>query len=208
MAKKLKKAVIGIGALAVAGKVGYNKYKTIKEKFAKEENDSADLEVKKYTAFFTKKTVEIEDEEFNGCDVKSVASNMVLDLGLARFDKDVYINFESTAGCLKIILPEGVNVTCDIEKAASNVKNLVDNVEEEDIHTVYIIGKSVCSSIEVIPVNFYVDDENDYEDTAVDECENNAENTANAEENKIDIDIVDGDETDKKNADEDAVSEV
>ena len=75
------------------------------------------------------------------------------------FEKDVYINFSSNASSVTIILPEGVNATCDISRKIAGVKNLVDNVDEEGIHTVYIIGKAVCSNVEVIPVNFYVDDD-------------------------------------------------
>ena len=160
MAKKFAKTLVGIGAAAVAGKVAYDKYKTVKE-----ENESVDAEVKKYNAIFEKKVVEVEDEEFSGCEIKTVGSKAVLDLGLAVFEKDVYINFNSTASTLTIILPEGVNVACDIEKSVSSVKNLVDNVDEEGIHTVYVIGKAVGSSIEIIPVNFYMDDDDDFEDT-------------------------------------------
>ena len=90
-----------------------------------------------------------------------MASKAVLDLGLAVFEKDVYINFSSNASSVTIILPEGVNATCDISRKIAGVKNLVDNVDEEGIHTVYIIGKAVCSNVEVIPVNFYVDEEDD-----------------------------------------------
>ena len=165
MAKKIAKTLVGIGAAAVAGKVAYDKYKTVKEAFTKEENESVDAEVKKYNAIFEKKVVEVEDEEFSGCEIKTVGSKAVLDLGLAVFEKDVYINFNSTASTLTIILPEGVNVACDIEKSVSSVKNLVDNVDEEGIHTVYVIGKAVGSSIEIIPVNFYMDDDDDFEDT-------------------------------------------
>lgn len=165
MAKKFAKTLVGIGAAAVAGKVAYDKYKTVKEAFTKEENESVDAEVKKYNAIFEKKVVEVEDEEFSGCEIKTVGSKAVLDLGLAVFEKDVYINFNSTASTLTIILPEGVNVACDIEKSISSVKNLVDNVDEEGIHTVYVIGKAVGSSIEIIPVNFYMDDDDDFEDT-------------------------------------------
>lgn len=165
MAKKFAKTLVGIGAAAVAGKVAYDKYKTVKEAFTKEENESVDAEVKKYNAIFEKKVVEVEDEEFSGCEIKTVGSKAVLDLGLAFFEKDVYINFNSTASTLTIILPEGVNVACDIEKSVSSVKNLVDNVDEEGIHTVYVIGKAVGSSIEIIPVNFYMDDDDDFEDT-------------------------------------------
>ena len=154
MAKKFAKTLVGIGA-----------YKTVKEAFTKEENESVDAEVKKYNAIFEKKVVEVEDEEFSGCEIKTVGSKAVLDLGLAVFEKDVYINFNSTASTLTIILPEGVNVACDIEKSVSSVKNLVDNVDEEGIHTVYVIGKAVGSSIEIIPVNFYMDDDDDFEDT-------------------------------------------
>lgn len=48
MAKKksgIVKAVVGIGAVVVAGKVAYEKYKTTKSRYTKEEQDSADLEV-------------------------------------------------------------------------------------------------------------------------------------------------------------------
>ena len=165
MAKKFAKTLVGIGAAAVAGKVAYDKYKTVKEAFTKEENESVDAEVKKYNAIFEKKVVEVEDEEFSGCEIKTGGAKAVLDLGLAVFEKDVYINFNSTASTLTIILPEGVNVACDIEKSVSSVKNLVDNVDEEGIHTVYVIGKAVGSSIEIIPVNFYMDDDDDFEDT-------------------------------------------
>ena len=158
MAKKFAKTLVGIGAAAVAGKVAYDKYKTVKEAFTKEENESVDAEVKKYNAIFEKKVVEVEDEEFSGCEIKTVGAKAV-------FEKDVYINFNSTASTLTIILPEGVNVACDIEKSISSVKNLVDNVDEEGIHTVYVIGKAVGSSIEIIPVNFYMDDDDDFEDT-------------------------------------------
>ena len=84
------------------------------------------------------------------------------------FEKDVYINFSSNASSVTIILPEGVNATCDISRKIAGVKNLVDNVDEEGIHTVYIIGKAVCSNVEVIPVNFYVDEE-DEEDSDFDD---------------------------------------
>lgn len=164
MAKKLIKTFAGVGAIAVAGKVGYDKYKNVKKQFTQEENDSIDAEIKKYNAIFDKKVVEIEDEEFTGCEVKVIGAKAVIDLGLAVFEKDVYINFTSTASNLTIILPEGVNAASDVEKTFSGVKNLVENVDEEGIHTVYVIGKAVLSNIEIIPVNFYVDDDDDFED--------------------------------------------
>ena len=167
MAKKknsLLKFAVGVGAAAVAGKVAYDKVKAAKNKLTKEEQDSAELEVRKYNAVCEKRDVEIEDEEFMGCEVKAIASKLTVDLSLAVFEKDVYINFESMISNVSIILPDGVNVTCDIDKKLAGVHNYVGNTDEEGIHTVYIIGKAVLSSVEVIPVNFYVDDEDVEED--------------------------------------------
>ncbi len=171
MSKKngLVKVILGVGGAAVIGKVAFDKLKKTKEQYVKEENDSYDDEIRKYNAMGEKKVIEVEDEAFVGCELKAVASKVVLDLGLAVFEKDVYINFSSNASSVTIILPEGVNATCDISRKIAGVKNLVDNVDEEGIHTVYIIGKAVCSNVEVIPVNFYVDEEDEEDSDFVDE---------------------------------------
>ena len=189
MAKKhgLAKVVLGVGAAAVAGKVAFDKFKQTKERFAKEENDSFDDEIRKYNAIGEKKVIEVEDEVFAGCELKAVASKAVLDLGLAVFEKDVYINFSSNASSVTIILPEGVNATCDISRKIAGVKNLVDNVDEEGIHTVYIIGKAVCSNVEVIPVNFYVD-EDDVEDILAEDDFDDEE--AFPESEDIDVKVI------------------
>ena len=183
MAKKksgIVKAAVGIGAVVVAGKVAYEKYKTTKSRYTKEEQDSADLEVRKYNAICEKKVVEVEDEEFVGCEIKSVASNTTLDLGLAVFEKDVYIN-------VTIILPEGVNVACDIEKRIAGVHNLVENVDEEGIHTVYVIGKATLSKVDIIPVNFYVDDDDVEDILAEDDFD---EEEAFPESGDVDVKVI------------------
>lgn len=180
MAKKgsLLKTVIGLGSLAVAGKVAYDKYRNTKEKYVKEEKESADDVVKKYNAIAESKVIEIQDEEFEGCEIKASASKVVLDLSLAVIEKDVYINFKSQASCVVIVVPEGVNVTCDIEKVASRVRNEVINVDEEGIHTVYVIGNASVSNVDIIPVDFYGEDE-DFEDEDV-EAEADESNTDDA----------------------------
>ena len=60
MAKKFAKTLVGIGAAAVAGKVAYDKYKTVKEAFTKEENESVDAEVKKEQEK-NSRTISVED---------------------------------------------------------------------------------------------------------------------------------------------------
>lgn len=193
MAKKKNgalKLAVGIGAAAVAGKVAYDKIKAAKSKLTKEENDSAELEVRKYNAVCENRMVEIEDEEFMGCEVKAIASKMTLDLSLAVFEKDVYINFESICANVSIVLPDGVNVTCDIDKKLAKVGNYVENSDEDGIHTVYIIGKADLSKVEVVPVNFYVDDEDDYEDVEDDFEEDFDEKAAFPESDDVEIKVI------------------
>ena len=193
MAKKkngVLKLAVGIGAAAVAGKVAYDKVKAAKSKLTKEENDSAELEVRKYNAVCENRMVEIEDEEFMGCEVKAIASKMTLDLSLAVFEKDVYINFESICANVSIVLPDGVNVTCDIDKKLAKVGNYVENSDEDGIHTVYIIGKADLSKVEVVPVNFYVDDEDDYEDVEDDFEDDFDEKAAFPESDDVEIKVI------------------
>lgn len=169
MAKKgsFIKTVIGIGSVVVAGKVAYNKYKVTRDKFEKEENESAEDEVKKYNAIATSRTIEYDaNEVFTGCDIKAVGAKVVLDLSVASIEKDVYVNFKTDASSFVIVLPEYVNVVCDVEKVASLVRNEVIN-NMEGCPTVYVMGESKLSVIDVIPVDFYdeadeSDDESDF----------------------------------------------
>ncbi|MGN0317569.1 MAG: hypothetical protein ACI4E1_06465 [Lachnospira sp.] len=211
MAKKGKvlKFALGVGAAAVAGKVAYDKFKATKEQFEQEENDSLELEVRKYNAIGTKKVVEIDDEDFNGCEVKAVGSKMVIDLGLAGINKDVYINFTSTASVVTIVVPDDVNVTCDIDRKASGVRNLVENIDDENVATVYVIGTATCSNIEIIPVNFYVDEEEEFEDCDIFEEEEPVKVSSDKEKADKDSvkDISNDGESDKEPVSEDDKTE-
>ncbi len=169
MAKKsLFKAAVGVTAAAVAGKVAYDKYKVVKDQYDKEEEESSYDEIKKYNAVATSKAVEVEDEVFNGCEIKAVASKVIVDLSYAIIEKDVYINFKSNVSSVLIVLPDGVNATCDIEKVASRVNNEVEN-SEDNKNTVYIIGKANGSSVEVLPFSAFVEEDED--DDFIDEDE-------------------------------------
>ena len=129
----------------------------------------------------------LEERGLVCCEKKSVASNTTLDLGLAVFEKDVYINFESVCSNVTIILPEGVNVACDIEKRIAGVHNLVENVDEEGIHTVYVIGKATLSKVDIIPVNFYVDDDDVEDILAEDDFD---EEEAFPESGDVDVKVI------------------
>lgn len=164
MAKKnFLKTVVGIGAVAVAGKIAYDRFKSVREDYEIEEFETAEDEVKKYNALCQKKEV-IEDELFTGCEIKNICSSTIIDLGMATFEQDTYINFTSTCGSLEIIVPEGVNVVLDVDSTLSSVKSVVDNVDEEGIKTVYLIGKAVLSEVVAVPMNFYMDEDDDFEE--------------------------------------------
>lgn len=208
MAKnKFFKTVVTLGALGVASKVAYDKYKNVKSEFEKEENDSLGTEVKKYNAIFQNKVVEVDDEVFTGCEVKAIGSKAVIDLGLAVFEKDVYIDFTSKASSVTIVLPEGVNAACDIEKRASVINNLVENTDEEGIHTVYVIGTADASRIQIVPVDFYVDDEDDFEDIDEDDADGDVESASNDDKKAEDAQAakVDEEETASKKYKDEAV---
>lgn len=178
MAKKFLKTVVTLGAIGVASKAAYDKYVNVKQTFEKEENESLGSEVKKYNAIFQNKIVEVDDEEFTGCEVKAIGSKTVIDLGLAVFEKDAYINFSSKASSVTIVLPEGVNVELDIDSRASVIKNAVRNTNEDGIHTVYVIGSADCSHVQITPVDFYVEDEGDFEDVEDSDAEKDSEDNA------------------------------
>lgn len=181
------KTMVGLTAVAVGAKVAYDKYKIVKDRFEKEENDSLYEEIKKYNAVCTNKIVEVEDDAFAGCEVKTIASKLILDLSLAVFEKDVYINFKSDMSIVKVILPEGVNVTCDIESKASRVHNTVENSAEDGISTVYIIGTAKASNIDVFSAEFYTDDDDDFEDE-IDEADEDGEMTGRKDSEEKDSD--------------------
>ena len=62
--KKFLKTVAALGAIGVASKIAYDKYKEVSARFEQEENDSLSSEVRKYNAIFSNKVVEVDDEVF------------------------------------------------------------------------------------------------------------------------------------------------
>ena len=86
-------------------------------------------------------------------------------------------------------------MACDIEKRIAGVHNLVENVDEEGIHTVYVIGKATLSSVDIIPVNFYVD-EDDVEDILAEDDFDDEE--AFPESEDVDVKVINKSEKEAK----------
>ena len=166
--KKVFGTVVGLAALAAAGKFGYDKYKKTKDDFEKEEADSSNDSIRKYNSIFDSKVVEVEDEDFQGCELQTIGSKFVLDLGLAKFDRDVYVSLNAKCSSVTIIVPENISAVADIKATAGFVHNYAQEPEnkEEEV-SVYVVGDAVASTVEIIPMNFYLDEElgdEDFED--------------------------------------------
>ena len=153
--------VIKFGAAAavagVAIKLGYDKYKQKKQEYHDMEYETRNDPIRKYTAFFDRKLVEVEEGPFEGCEIKAFSSKLVLDLSRVTIEKDIYISFDIKGTSLTVIFPAGAGVRTDISNIMTKVTNHLER--SEDKATFYFIGKGVASNIEIIPENLYMDDD-------------------------------------------------
>ena len=173
MSKGLLKLAIGVAAAGVAVKIGRDKYKSKKRQYEEEELESAGDPIKKYTAFFDRKLVEIPAGPFEGCELKAFSSKLILDLSRAEIVKDVYISFSAKGSTISIVTAKGVSVVTDISESLSKVKNHSEK-KEKDKPVIYLIGNAIGSTIEVIPENVYLDDDEAEEDMDMKEFMENA----------------------------------
>ena len=153
--------VLKIGAAAVitgvAVKCGIDKYRQKKLEYIKLEEESKNDLLRKYTAFFDRKLVEIEDGVFEGCELKTFSSKLVLDLSRATLEKDVYISIDVKGTSLTIILPTGQNIKTDINNIFTKVTDHSKGIHSGN--TIYIIGRAWGSNIEIAPESVYMDDD-------------------------------------------------
>ena len=160
--------ILKFGAVAVAAgvaiKVGTDMYRKKKKEYALLEEDSRHDLIRKYTAFFDRKLVEIEDGPFEGCELKVFSSKLVLDLSRASIEKDVYISINVKGASLTVIMPAGQRVTTDVNNVFTKISDHLENAKSE--HTVYLMGKAWGSNIEIVPEHIYMDNdaEEEYED--------------------------------------------
>ena len=73
------------------------------------------------------------------------------------------------------------------EKQEESNEDIVENVDEEGIHTVYVIGKATLSKVDIIPVNFYVDDDDVEDILAEDDFD---EEEAFPESGDVDVKVI------------------
>ncbi len=165
MSNKILKLAIGTAVAGVAIKIGRDKYKSKKRQYEEEELQSANDLIKKYTAFFDRKLVEIPEGPFEGCELKAFSSKLILDLSRAQIVKDVYISFNAKGSFLSIITAKGVSVVTDINENLSRITNRSEK-RKKDKPVIYLIGNATGSTVEIVPENVYLD-----EDTAEEEMD-------------------------------------
>ena len=157
MSKGLLKLAIGVAAAGVVIKIGRDKYKSKKRQYEEEEIQSAGDLIKKYTAFFDRKLVEVPAGPFEGCELKSFSSKLVLDLSRSILEKDVYISIDIKGTSLTVILPVGQSVKTDINNIFTKVSNHVQRGKSDN--EIYIIGRAWGCNIEIAPESVYMDDD-------------------------------------------------
>ncbi len=177
MSKRILKIAIGAAALGIAVKLGYDKYKEKKKEYRKEEEDTKDDIIRKYTAFFDRKLVEVEEGPFEGCELKAFSSKLILDMSRAKLEKDIYVSFDAKGSNLSIILPPGVNTNVDIARNLSRINNYSEK-RAKNLHTVYIIGNAIGSSVEIVPENVYLDNDEEEENEDFADVINSSEDMA------------------------------
>lgn len=158
MSKKIFKLIALTAIAGLSIKLVSDKYKKLKREYAQEEEESLADPIKKYTAFFERRLVEVPKGEFRGCELKSFHSKLVLDLSRTTISKDVYISFTAKFSNISIIVPSNVNAKLDINKILGDLMNYADNLGDE-APIVHVLGNSMASNIEILPENVYIDDE-------------------------------------------------
>lgn len=158
MSKKIFKLIALTAVAGLSIKLLSDKYKKLKREYAQEEEESFADPIKKYTAFFERRLVEVPEGEFRGCELKALRSKLVLDLSRTDISKDVYISFTAKFSNISIIVPGSVKAEIDINKVFGDLMNYADNLGD-DAPIVHVLGNSIASNIEILPENIYIDDE-------------------------------------------------
>ncbi|MBS4900417.1 MAG: hypothetical protein KHZ87_06635 [Clostridiales bacterium] len=162
MSKKLFKVIALAAVAGLSVKLISDKYKKLKREYAQEEEGSLSDPIKKYTAFFERRLVEVPEGEFRGCELKALHSKLVIDLSRTSIEKEVYISFTAKMSNISIIVPSKVRAELDVNKTFGDLMNYADNAGD-DAPVIHVIGNSIASNIEILPENIYIDDEEEEE---------------------------------------------
>lgn len=164
--KKILKIALATALAATSLKLAKDAFVKTKRRYTRDEEISKNEEIKKYNTFFDRRLVEVPRGDFYGCEIKTVASKFVLDLSRTNIENDIYISFNSRLSFTTIILPSYVRAKVDIYKKCTKVLNYSEFTDKK-LPTVYIIGKALKSSLEIVPEGIYLDDE--FEDEEIGE---------------------------------------
>lgn len=149
MNKKAKIIIKTIaGTIAVIGAVtggmaGYI-YQRNKKKMSEHEEQN-NLMYTVNCGGLTVKTKEDTDNVF----LSSIFSVVKLDLTEHPVVHNVTIDILSICSGVRIIVPDGVKVTCDVSVKSGNISNEVKECDDDSCPVIRIIGNSICSGISI-----------------------------------------------------------
>ena len=130
MSKKLFKVIALAAVAGLSVKLISDKYKKLKREYAQEEEGSLSDPIKKYTAFFERRLVEVPEGEFRGCELKALHSKLVIDLSRTSIEKEVYISFTAKMSNISIIVPSKVRTELDVNKTFGDLMKIPPTTEK------------------------------------------------------------------------------
>ncbi len=107
---------------------------------------------KEYFAIFGSEEINLDKEEFTGCELSAVFGGVNLDLTNAKLKEDVIINASAIFGGIDIIVPKDINVkivsNC-IFGGASDERHIKNKKEEENERTIYVNATCIFGGLDI-----------------------------------------------------------
>lgn len=104
---------------------------------------------KVYCSTFGSQNVDLEKEEFKGCDLEAVFGGIKIDLRDAKLKSDVVINASAVFGGIDILVPSNVKVKVTSTPIFGGVDNKFKNAKDEKAKTIYVNATCIFGGVEI-----------------------------------------------------------
>lgn len=119
-------------------------------KAQKDKKLNSERSVKEYHSYLGNKSVCL-NEELAGVSLRSILSNVAIDLSDCDFVEDSFISVSGLLSNISLIVPEEVNVRFDSLTRVSSLCNLTDDYDEESEYpTLYIAVNATACKIDIL----------------------------------------------------------
>lgn len=116
--------------------------------FKHDDVNSNDVLQKCY-AIFNGKSLKVDNEIFNGADIKGFCGGVLLDLSNSIIQEDISIHCKNIMSGTSIIVPQNVKVEISEESKWSGTSNQVPVIDNLEAPTIHIYVNNLMSGLEV-----------------------------------------------------------